>query len=139
MLKNIVLYVVLSLTIILGFHYLYTFLKSNLTTPKVIDLVKKPDEEYKKIYDKIQTNTEINSDTEIAKRKEELKKYMKELSDNSEDTVKIKNAESNPNHMPANGMQTNDIQTNGMQTNGKEDELNVESYNIDSQPSFSTF
>ena len=129
MLKNIVLYVVLSLTIILGFHYLYTFLKSNLTTPKVIDLVKKPDEEYKKIYDKIQTNNPNNSETEREKRKEELKKYMKELSDNSDDTVKIKDAERKPNDMPV----------NGMQTNGKEDEMNIESYNIDSQPSFSTF
>ena len=63
-----------------------------------------------------------------------IEKYMKELSDNSEDTVKIKNAESKPNDMT-----TDVMPANGIQTNGKEDELNIESYNIDSQPSFSTF
>lgn len=43
--------VVLSLVVIGIFHYLYDFLKNNLTQPKIKDLVNHPTAEYNKIYD----------------------------------------------------------------------------------------
>ena len=86
----------LSLIIIIVLHYLYTFFKQNLTTPKIKDLVTKPNEEYKKIYStiqKINTSTEINNENDKEKRKNELKKYMKSLSSKKTDDIKLKNNE----------------------------------------------
>lgn len=82
----------LSLIIIIVLHYLYTFFKQNLTTPKIKDLVTKPNEEYKKIYSTIQNskNTPNDNEKEKEKRKDELKKYMKSLSSKSEDKVELK-------------------------------------------------
>tara|TARA_B100001063_G_C16561786_1_gene451386 strand:+ start:453 stop:788 length:336 start_codon:yes stop_codon:yes gene_type:complete len=77
-------------------HYLYVFFKQNLTTPKIKDLVTKPNEEYKKIYSTIKkTNTSINvnNDDDKEKRKNELKKYMKSLSSKKTDDIKLKNNE----------------------------------------------
>jgi cell shape-determining protein MreC len=74
---------VLSLIIIIVMHYLYTFFKDNLTTPKIKDLVTKPSEEYKKIYSTIQNSQSsyTNDINEKEKRKNELKKYMKSLTE----------------------------------------------------------
>jgi len=41
----------LSLLLIGIIHYLYNFLKNNLTQPKIKDLVNGPSDEYNKIYD----------------------------------------------------------------------------------------
>lgn len=41
----------LSLVVISIIHYLYDFLKNNLTQPKIKDLVNHPTAEYNKIYD----------------------------------------------------------------------------------------
>ena len=43
--------VFLSLIVIAIIHYLYDFLKNNLTQPKIKDLVNHPTAEYNKIYD----------------------------------------------------------------------------------------
>lgn len=79
----------LSLTIIIVLHYLYNFFKQNLTTPKVRDLVNKPNEEYKKIYTAINSEhtNKQNTEEEKEKRKIELKNYMKSLIKKKEVTI----------------------------------------------------
>ena len=64
-------------------HYIYDYFKKNLTIPKVKDLVNKPKEQYREIYESIK----INSKKEVVEKREnndnmksELKKYLKELS-----------------------------------------------------------
>lgn len=54
-------------------HYLYLFFRNNLTTPKVIDLVKRPTTEYKKMYDTIKQTKQSDE------MKNELKDYFKNL------------------------------------------------------------
>ena len=94
MLFSIFTQATLSFIIIIVLHYLYTFFKQNLTTPKIRDLVTKPNEEYKKIYSTIKkSNTSnINKDDDKEKRKDELKKYMKSLSSKKTDDIKLKEA-----------------------------------------------
>ena len=90
MLFSILSQATLSLIIIIVLHYLYTFFKQNLTTPKIKDLVTKPNEEYKKIYSTIQKSNNIEViNSEKEKRKSELKKYMKSLSKKTKDEVKL--------------------------------------------------
>ena len=98
MLFSIFTQATLSLIIIIVLHYLYTFFKQNLTTPKIRDLVTKPNEEYKKIYSTIKksnTSTNINNDDDKEKRKDELKKYMKSLSSKKTDDIKLKDKGNN--------------------------------------------
>ena len=113
MLFSILTQASLSLIIIIVLHYLYTFFKQNLTTPKIKDLVTKPNEEYKKIYStiqKINTSSEVNNENDKEKRKNELKKYMKSLSSKKMEDIKL-----------------------------KEKDTSIESYNGDSVGSFATF
>lgn len=86
---------VLSLIIIIVMHYLYTFFKDNLTTPKIKDLVTKPSEEYKKIYSTIQhsQSSYTNDINEKEKRKNELKKYMKSLTEKKNISLHEKQSE----------------------------------------------
>ena len=88
--------IIISLVLILCAHYIYIFLKTNLTTPKTRDLVNLPREKYKEMYEKINKNIyssdshyKGNSDnsgdanninnTSQSKMKNELKNYLKDL------------------------------------------------------------
>lgn len=79
----------ISLVLIILVHYLFTFFKTNLTIPKVKDLVNKPQKQYDILFDtmketKIQHN-KLTSD-ESSEMKNELKNYLKELSDSKKST-----------------------------------------------------
>ena len=67
---------VISLVLIILVHSLYIFLKTNLTIPKIKDLVNKPDIRYKEIYDTILKKKKSQPSTEM---KSELKKYLQSL------------------------------------------------------------
>ena len=68
---------IISLVLIILIHSLYIFLKTNLTIPKIKDLVNKPDIGYKEIYQTIQTPEKKGNDNTM---KNELKKYLQTLS-----------------------------------------------------------
>jgi len=74
---------IISLILIILIHSSYIFLKTNLTIPKIKDLVDKPDLGYKEIYNTI--HEKKNVEGEIKKQKEnnqmknELKEYLKSL------------------------------------------------------------
>ena len=71
---------VISLILIILVHYLFTFFKTNLTIPKVKDLVNKPHEKYEEIYKIINQNAnngEINyAKSASSDMKEELKIFL---------------------------------------------------------------
>jgi len=67
---------VISLVLIILVHCLYIFLKTNLTIPKIKDLVNKPNIRYKEIYDTI---LKKNKTQESSQMKNELKKYLQSL------------------------------------------------------------
>jgi len=65
---------IISIILIISVHYIYIFFKNNLTIPKTKDLVNKPTEQYKQIYNSIKTNKETSKEM-----KTELKNYLKTL------------------------------------------------------------
>ena len=67
------------------------FLKTNLTTPKIRDLVEKPVKQYDTIYTSLDTinNTEDKKPEEQENMKNELQNYLKELSVKTEIPNKI--------------------------------------------------
>ena len=74
----------ISLILIILVHYLFTFFKTNLTIPKVKDLVNKPQRQYEALFDTMK-NTIKPIQTEVVPEssenmKNELKNYLKELS-----------------------------------------------------------
>ena len=94
---------IVSFLFIFLLHYLYSFFKTTLTSPKVKDLVNKPMRKYDSIYDSLQNsqgygyiddlesvninmNQILNSNTLTTQNpvkqnmKDELKKYLSELS-----------------------------------------------------------
>ena len=70
--------IIISIILIMSIHYTYLYFKTNLTVPKTKDLVKKPIEQYRKIYNSIQQ--EIPEKIDKQNMKGELKNYLKELS-----------------------------------------------------------
>ena len=86
---------IISLLLIFLLHYLYSFFKTTLTSPKLKDLVNKPQEKYNTIYNSLKSagdggllNVGDDVTTNSSSMKDELKKYLKELnfSDNNNST-----------------------------------------------------
>jgi hypothetical protein len=90
---------IISLVLIILVHYLFTFFKTNLTIPKVKDLVNKPQKQYEVLFDTMkETNihpTKPTSDDNF-NMKNELKNYLKELSESKKSTNPMTNAMTNP-------------------------------------------
>lgn len=104
----------ISLLLIFLLHYLYSFFKTTLTSPKLKDLVNKPQAKYNTIYNSLKSvgevggshnlgednsnnsnNTNNTDNSKTANMKDELKKYLKELnigSNNSNTNVSVPNA-----------------------------------------------
>jgi len=74
MLLWIVQQIIISVVLIVTVHYIYIFFKNNLTVPKTKDLVKKPTEQYKRIYSSINTSKQENKSM-----KNELKNFIQGL------------------------------------------------------------
>tara|TARA_Y100000817_G_C16574744_1_gene419180 strand:- start:11 stop:352 length:342 start_codon:yes stop_codon:yes gene_type:complete len=90
---------ILSVILIICIHYLYIFFKTNLTVPKIKDLVHQPKLRYKKIYEIIGEKTPKKEDTtreEDTAMKDELKTYIHNLSNtSSNNTLQFENITSN--------------------------------------------
>ena len=88
MLFFIVKNILLSVIIILLLHYIFDYLKNNLTTPKVKDLVHKPQIRYNQIIEVIKNSEMENIKNNIEEEedmKDELEKYMNDISNNLEE------------------------------------------------------
>ena len=85
---------IISLVLIILVHYLFTFFKTNLTIPKVKDLVNKPQKQYDALFDTMKepviqpTNSEPVDNSNM---KDELKNYLKELSESKKSTNSMSN------------------------------------------------
>ena len=109
---------VISLILIVLVHYLFTFFKTNLTIPKVKDLVNKPQKQYEALFDTMKettihhsmpeteyTNIKDNVKSDVSKSesismKNELKNYLKELSESKKTNGLVSSSTSNTS-MPA--------------------------------------
>ena len=74
----IIQYILVSIILIVTMHYIWSFLKTNLTIPKTKDLVKKPKELYKDIYSTMNKKDDTNEDM-----KNELRNYIGTLKNNN--------------------------------------------------------
>jgi hypothetical protein len=74
---------VLSLLLIFLIHYLYSFFLQNLTTPKIKDLVNRPNEQYENIMKSLSGEKPVKKDIPVpivnvqgSKMKDELKNFL---------------------------------------------------------------
>ena len=82
--------ITLSIIIISLIHYLYIFFKQNLTVPKIKDLVNRPEQKYKEIYQSLETkSTQMPSNETKMDMKAELKNYLQGLGNNEKDSSPI--------------------------------------------------
>ena len=79
MLWFVIQQLLLSLILIAIVHYIYEFLKNNLTEPKIKDLVNKPKVKYEQIYNNV-TSREPEANPPSSSMKTELQNYLTELS-----------------------------------------------------------
>ena len=74
--------IVISILIIASIHYIYNFFKQNLTyMPKIKDLVKKPEQQYKNIYSSLSQSKKEKEEKKTTMQSE-LKNYIMQLSKN---------------------------------------------------------
>jgi len=96
---NILQYFIISFILILLIHYLYNFFKTNLTIPKVKDLIHKPKERYDEMYESIKYNKKNESnDIDTESMKLELKNYLSELNNKKTDIKDISSYGNNNNN-----------------------------------------
>ena len=107
---------VVSFLFIFLLHYLYSFFKTTLTSPKIKDLVNKPMRKYDSIYDSLENNQSYIEESESAhirntllpnstttqnplkqNMKDELKKYLSELSGSGGNKASDSNTNTNMN------------------------------------------
>jgi hypothetical protein len=108
---------IISLILIILVHYLFTFFKTNLTIPKVKDLVNKPMKQYEILFDTMKETT-IKPVTptieDTSNMKNELKTYLKELN-SSKKLLSNNNNNNSNNYIPSTGpLHTNEL--GGMMT-----------------------
>jgi hypothetical protein len=77
---KIIQYSIISLFIIIIFHYLISHLTDNLTTPQVRDLVSSTNENYENIIKKIENNKNSGKKDSVETMKNDLKTYLNTLS-----------------------------------------------------------
>ena len=95
----IIQYIILSLVLIMLIHYLFTFFKTNLTSPKIKDLVNTPHQQYTDILNTINTPVE---------------------------TKELPTGVSN-NGVSNNGVSNNGVSNNGVSNNGVSNSIKNES------------
>ena len=98
---------ILSLLFIAIIHTIYIFLKDNLTTPKIKDLVNKPTEQYGEIY-KSMKNTKSNEKD----MKAELQNYFAELTGKNPKTNQKEKAAASQNNGGTNNSSVNNSSVN---------------------------
>jgi hypothetical protein len=87
---------IISLVLIILVHYLFTFFKTNLTIPKVKDLVNKPQKQYDALFDTMKEPViqPVKSEPiDNSNMKDELKNYLKELSESKKSTNSMSNGQ----------------------------------------------
>ena len=100
----------ISFTLIFLIHYLYTFFMNTLTIPKIKDLVNKPNEKYKDIFEtlqngqsQIQQGQEQMYNTTTKQMTDELSNFLNDLKKNPQGFPKGENNFISANEMNSGG------------------------------------
>ena len=102
---------IISFTLIFLIHYLYMFFINTLTIPKIKDLVNKPNEQYRDIFETLQkthpqTQTQQFStptDTDTKQMTEELSSFLNDLKKNPQGFPKSEDNLLSANEMTSGG------------------------------------
>ena len=97
MIFSIIKWSIISLTLILLVHHLYTFLMNTLTVPKIKDLVNKPKEQYKDIFQTIEQKK--NNTVHTQNMTDELASFLKDLKKNDQGAAVSEKTSANANAM----------------------------------------
>ena len=110
MILQLIQWGIISLILIFLVHYLYSFFRDILTVPKTRDLVNRPIDAYKEMYqvinetvshnnsNKERTTNNVGNDSKQSSMKDELKSYLSGLnSSNSNNSTNLNSISSN-NH-----------------------------------------
>jgi len=109
-------WILISLTLIFLVHHLYMFLMNTLTVPKIKDLVNKPNQQYKDIFDTLGsagpqvTSTSMKNNTDPVA--DELSSFLNDLKKNTATTGQKKSSndfESYTSDSLGNGINGNSI------------------------------
>ena len=133
---------IISLLLIFLLHYLYSFFKTTLTSPKLKDLVNKPQEKYNTIYNSLQSagnggsynlgegkqthandNSTISATSASTSMKDELKKYLNDLNSSNTNNTNVSSSNNNNNNNNNNSNNTN-IGPAGMNVLNSNNEIN---------------
>ena len=101
MISNICQTIAISFIVIFLIHYLFNYLQATFTTPKVKDMINRPNEKYESIMKVVNTqeplsssnldsnlNTNLNSNlNESSDMKNELNQYINEINTDSDNNV----------------------------------------------------
>ena len=98
---------ILSLLFIAIIHTIYIFLKDNLTTPKIKDLVNKPTEQYGEIYKSMKNTKSNEKDMKV-----ELQNYFAELTGKNPKTNQKEKAAASQNNGGTNNSSVNNSSVN---------------------------
>ena len=83
MFSKIVYTSILSIVTLMLLHHIYSYLKKNLTIPRVHDMVSKPEKKYQEIYNKLQSVEQpIKPPEKTPDMTHELKDYIRNLTTN---------------------------------------------------------
>ena len=93
MISIVIQWVIISVVLIALIHYFFSFLKTNLTVPKVKDMINTPSKRYKDILDSIDNKKQI--DNASNKMKDELKQYMASLMTNKSNKEELNRSNQN--------------------------------------------
>ena len=88
---------IISITFIFIIHHIFHVFKKNLTIPKTKDLVKKPSEQYKEIYDTLHKDKSESEAEQNKKMKTELKNYLSSLTNTASKTGGIQSMSTGEN------------------------------------------
>jgi len=104
---------IISFTLIFLIHYLYMFFINTLTIPKIKDLVNKPNEQYRDIFETLQkthpqTQTQTQqfstpTDTDTKQMTEELSSFLNDLKKNPQGFPKSEDNLLSANEMTGGG------------------------------------
>jgi hypothetical protein len=95
--------ILISVVFIAVLHYIYIYFKDNLTVPKTKDLVKKPIQQYKKIYSSM---VEAQNDKN---EKSELKNYIQDLHKKKNQQRKMQEEANSKNEIKQNKEEINNF------------------------------
>lgn len=100
---------IISFTLIFLIHYLYMFFINTLTIPKIKDLVNKPNEQYRDIFETLQkTHPQTQqlstpTDTDTKQMTEELSSFLNDLKKNPQGFPKSEDNLLSANEMTGGG------------------------------------